>query len=50
MTTLAWSKNGLYLAVGTAKGNLLMYNRLALTLILLLILLLLAGVRPRVFN
>ncbi len=27
MTCLAWAKNGQYLAVGTAKGNLLMYYR-----------------------
>ncbi len=27
MTALAWSKNGLYLSVGTAKGNLIIYNR-----------------------
>jgi len=26
LTCMAWSKNGLYLAVGTAKGNLLLYN------------------------
>jgi WD repeat-containing protein 19 len=25
-TTLAWSKTGKYLAMGTAKGNLLIYN------------------------
>ncbi|GAX77949.1 hypothetical protein CEUSTIGMA_g5391.t1 [Chlamydomonas eustigma] len=25
-STLAWSKNGLYLAMGTAKGNLMIYN------------------------
>ena len=25
-STLAWSKNGLYLAKGTAKGNLMIYN------------------------
>ena len=24
---MSWSKNGMYLAVGTIKGNLLMYNR-----------------------
>lgn len=23
---MAWSKNGLYLAMGTAKGNLMIYN------------------------
>lgn len=27
LTTMAWSKNGVYLAIGTAKGNLLLYNR-----------------------
>ncbi|GFH09592.1 WD_REPEATS_REGION domain-containing protein, partial [Haematococcus lacustris] len=26
LSTLCWSRNGLYLSVGTAKGNLLMYN------------------------
>lgn len=25
-STMSWSKNGLYLAMGTAKGNLLIYN------------------------
>ena len=27
LTALSWSKNGLYLAIATIKGNLLMYNR-----------------------
>lgn len=27
LTCLSWSKNGMYLAVGTIKGNVLIYNR-----------------------
>lgn len=26
LSTLAWSKNGIYLAMGTSKGNLMIYN------------------------